>query len=108
MAGVQCYLNKVVCMHTCSIKWPYMQLYMRYYQYVIINTNSMNVDDEVEVGRILARTDLQLVPDSLTKALGAVGLPQYTLYAKRGWHPERIGEGSFQGSPPRLSRGYGC
>ena len=48
----------------------------------------MNVDNEVEVDRILAQTNL-LVPDSLTEVLGAVGLPQYTLYAKRGWHPER-------------------
>ena len=43
---------------------------------------------KVEVGRILAQNDI-LVPDSLTEVLGAIGLPQYKLYAKRGWHPER-------------------
>ena len=37
-----------------------MALYMRYYQYAIINTNGLNVNDELEVGRILARTDIQL------------------------------------------------
>ena len=35
----------------------------------------MNVDDEVKGDRIQAQTDL-LLPDSLTKVLGAVGLPQ--------------------------------
>ena len=42
----------------------------------------MNVDDEVELNRILMR----IVPDSLTKVLGAFRLPQYTLYAKKEWH----------------------
>ena len=65
-----------------------MQLQERYYQYAIIITNVMTVDDKVEVGRILAPTDI-FVPDSLTEVLGAVGLPQYTLYAKRGRHSER-------------------
>ena len=48
----------------------------------------MNVDDEVELSRILAR----IVPDALTKVLGTFGLPQYTLYAKKEWHPGLIRE----------------
>ena len=68
-------------MHTTTIQ-------VCYYQYAIINTNGMNVDDEVEVDRILAQTDI-LVPGSSPELLGAVGLPQYTLYAQRGWHSKR-------------------
>ena len=64
----------------------------------------MNVDDEVEVDRILAQTNL-LVPDSLTEVLGAVGLPQYTLYAKRGWHPERGATAECGLEVEALSRG---
>ena len=63
----------------------------------------MNVDDQVEVGCILAQTDL-LVSDFLTELLGAVGLPHYTLYAKRGWHPER-GATTECRSEEALSRG---
>ena len=39
-----------------------MQLQVGYYQYTINNTDGMNVDDEVEVGRILVQTDIQLYP----------------------------------------------
>ena len=48
----------------------------------MISTNGMNVDDEVELSRILAR----IVTDSITKVLGAFGLPQYTLNAEKEWH----------------------
>ena len=48
-----------------------------------INTNGMNVDDEVEEDCILAQIDM-LVPDSSTEVLGAVILPQYMQYGKRG------------------------
>ena len=59
-----------------------------HYSYAIISTNGMNVSNEIEVGRILVQADI-LVPDSSPKLLGAVGLPQFTLYVQRGWHPER-------------------
>ena len=52
----------------------------------------MNVYDEVELSRILAR----IVPDSSTKVLGAFGLPQYTLYAKKEWHLGLIRETKFR------------
>ena len=58
----------------------------------------MNVDDKVEVGRILEQTD------SLTEVLGAIGLPQYMLYVRRGWHPERGATAEYV-SEEALSRG---
>ena len=63
----------------------------------------MNVDNEVEVGLILAHTNI-LVPDYLTEVWGAVGLPKYTLYERRGWHRER-GATAECGSEEILSRG---
>ena len=48
----------------------------------MIYTHRMNVDDEVEVDQALLQADI-LVPDSLPQLLGAVGLPQYTLYVQR-------------------------
>ena len=63
----------------------------------------MNVDNEVKVGRILALTDI-LVPHSLAEVLGAVELPHFTLYAKRGWHPES-GATAECDSEENLSRG---
>ena len=54
----------------------------------IIKTNGINVDEAVDVVRTLTQTDI-LVPGSLPELLGAVGLSQYTLYEKTGWHRER-------------------
>ena len=83
------------------------------YKYAIIITNGMNVDDKAKVDRILAQDDI-IIPDSSPKLLGAVGLPQFMLYAQRGACREgsnrrvRSEGDSCQGSPPCLSRGYGC
>ena len=71
----------------------------------------MNID--VEVDRILVQADV-LVPDYSPELLGVVKLPQYTLYVRWGWHPERGAlaecgsEETFQGFPPHVSCGYGC
>ena len=51
----------------------------------MINTNGMNVDDEDEVDRILVQADI-LVPDFSLEEMGTVGLPQFMLYAQKGWH----------------------
>ena len=74
----------------------------------------MNVDKEVEVDRILVQADI-LIPDSSPELLGAVGLPQYIRYMRRGdgtprgeQRPVWIGGDPLQGSPLRLLRGYGC
>ena len=48
----------------------------------------MNIDDKAEGDRILAQADI-LVQDSSSELLGAVGLPEFMLYARRGFHPER-------------------
>ena len=47
--------------HKMALLWS-MQLGVCYYLYAIINTNGMNVDDEVELSHTctLARTDIQL------------------------------------------------
>ena len=59
----------------------------------MINTNGMNVDDEDEVDCILAQADI-LVPDSSPEKMGTAGLPQFTLYAQKGWHAPRQGNNS--------------
>ena len=63
----------------------------------------MNIDDEVKVDHILAQAD-KLVPDSSPELLGAVGLPQFALYAQKRWHPKR-GVTAECGSEGTLSRG---
>ena len=63
----------------------------------------MNVDNEDKGGCILLQTDI-LVPDSLTEVLGTVGLLQYMLFAKRGWHLKR-GTVAECGSEETLYRG---
>ena len=63
----------------------------------------MNIDDKAEVDRILAQADI-LVPDSSPELLGAVGLPQFTLYAYRRFHPES-GATAECGSKMTLARG---
>ena len=49
----------------------------------MINTNGMNVEDEVDC--ILAQADI-FVPDSSPEKMGTAVLPQFTLYAQKGWH----------------------
>ena len=63
----------------------------------------MNVDSETEVNCILPQADI-LVPDSSPELLGAVGLPQYTLYVQKGWHLER-GAMAKWGLDETLSKG---
>ena len=114
VARIQCKLNKSG-LHTNGIKWPYYKV--RNYKYAIISTNGMNVDDEVELSRILAR----IVPDSLTKVLGVFdfhhtrcmrklnfalkGDWRRSLNSETKFRPER---GLEEESPLRLSHGYGC
>ena len=68
-----------------------------------MNTNNMNVNDEVEMARVVVQADI-LVPDSSTELLEVVGLPQYMLYVQGMAPPEgnngqvRIEEDSFQGT----------
>ena len=52
-----------------------------------INTNGINVDDEAEVDHTLAQANI-FASDSPPELLGGdrVGLPQFMLYAQRGWH----------------------
>ena len=66
----------------------------------------MNINDEAEVDRILAQVDI-LVPGSSPELLGAVGLPQFTLYAQRRFGPER-GATAECGSKETLARGPLC
>ena len=66
----------------------------------------MNIDDEAEVDLILVKAYI-LVPDSSPKLLGAIGLQRFTLYAQRGWHPERGGTAK-SGLKETLARGPLC
>ena len=63
----------------------------------------MNVNNEAEVDCILVQADI-LVPESSPELLGAVGLPQFTLYAQGGWHPAK-GAMAECGSKGTLARG---
>ena len=75
-SSIKRFAHLIITLNGLAMKWP------------IITKNVMTVDDEIEVGRILAKTDIP-VPDSFTEVLGAVALPQYTLYAQRGRYLER-------------------
>ena len=73
------------------------------FKWVVIDTNGMNVDNKAKVHCILVQAD-KLVQDSSPELLGAVGLPQFTLYAQRGFHLKR-GAMAECGSKETLARG---
>ena len=71
----------------------------------------MNADDEAKVDCIQAQAD-KLIQDSSPELLGAVGLPQFMLYAQRGFHLKRgamaecgLKETLARGPPPCFSCG---
>ena len=93
-------------------KWPYYRV--RNYKCAMNNTNGMNAST-TKSKWVVSWTNRYTRTRFLNRGIGSCRTSTIYAVCEAGMAPRegsnglvRIGGGSFQGSPPRLSRGYRC